>query len=161
MFTKVASFQSITDIVILDFSVILLPGMLISYYAIIYFSVNNFFPMFIFQWIRYSNALIYLSFGWEIGHPSSMYVTRGMERGHPKRREGYHAPCVRTHLHYLFPCFSHMVSFFICRNLVIFFNIYVRFRLKQPYGRNSYSKCVHMLTMETGGWKIGPKIRTY
>ena len=34
---------------------------------------------------------------------------------------------------------------------VIFFNIYVQFRLKQLYGRNSYSKCVHMLTMETGG----------
>ena len=61
----------------------------------------------------------YLSFVWEIGHPSSMYVTREMERGHPKRREGYHAPCVRTHLHYLFPCFSHMVSFFICRNLIL------------------------------------------
>ena len=46
-----------------------------------------------------------------------MYVTRGMERGHPKRGEGYHALCLRTHLHYLFSCFCHMVSCFICRNL--------------------------------------------
>ena len=51
-----------------------------------------------------------------------MYVTRGMERGHPKclqmrtGGEGYHASCVRTHLH-LFSCFCLMVSCFICRDL--------------------------------------------
>ena len=59
----------------------------------------------------------YLSFGFEIGHPLSMYVTRGMEEGHPKclqmgtEGEGYHASCVRTHLHYLFSCFCLMVSY--------------------------------------------------
>ena len=42
-FTKVAPVQSITDIVLLGFSLILLPGMFISYYAIIYFFVKNFF----------------------------------------------------------------------------------------------------------------------
>ena len=53
-----------------------------------------------------------------------MYVTRGMERGHPKclqmrtGGEGYHASCVRTHLH-LFSCFCLMVSCFICRNLTL------------------------------------------
>ena len=46
-----------------------------------------------------------------------MYVTRGMEGAHPKGGEGYHTSCVRTHLHYLFSCFRHMVSCFICRNL--------------------------------------------
>ena len=46
-----------------------------------------------------------------------MYVTRGMEGGHPKEGEGYHASCVRMHLHDLFSCFCHMVSCFICRNL--------------------------------------------
>ena len=33
--------------------------------------------------------------------------------------EGYHASCVRTHLHYLFSCFCLMVSCFICRNLTL------------------------------------------
>ena len=49
-FAKVAPVQSITDIVLLSFSLILLPGIFISYYTIIYFFVNNFFiRMFIFQ----------------------------------------------------------------------------------------------------------------
>ena len=43
-----------------------------------------------------------------------MYVTRGMGKVHPKEGEWYHASCVRT---YLFSCFCHMVSCFICRNL--------------------------------------------
>ena len=37
-FTKVAPVQSITDILLLGFSLILLLGMFISYYTIIYFS---------------------------------------------------------------------------------------------------------------------------
>ena len=54
-----------------------------------------------------------------------MYVTRGMEGDHPKclqirtGGEGYHASCVRTHLHYLFSCFCLMVSCFIGRNLTL------------------------------------------
>ena len=42
-FTKVAPIQSITDIVLLGFSLILLSGMFISYYTTIYFFVNNFY----------------------------------------------------------------------------------------------------------------------
>ena len=42
-FTKVDPVQSITDITLLGFSLILLPGMLVSYYTIIYFFVNFFF----------------------------------------------------------------------------------------------------------------------
>ena len=34
-------------------------------------------------------------------------------------REGYHASCVRMHLHYLFSCFYHMVSCFISGNLIL------------------------------------------
>ena len=49
-FTKVAPGQSITDIVLFGLSLILLPGMFISYYTIIYFFVNKFFfRMFSFQ----------------------------------------------------------------------------------------------------------------
>ena len=42
-FTKVGPVQSITDIVLLSFSLKLLPRMFILYYTIIYFFVNNFF----------------------------------------------------------------------------------------------------------------------
>ena len=121
-FTKVVPVQSITAIVPMALSLILLPGTFISYYTIIYFFVKNFFSN-VYISVNTIFECSYLSFGWEIGHPLSMYVTRGMERGHPKclqmrtGGEGYHASCVRTHLHYLFSCFCHMVSCFICRNL--------------------------------------------
>ena len=42
-FTKVAPVQSITESVILGFLLILLPGMFISYYTMIYFFEKNFF----------------------------------------------------------------------------------------------------------------------
>ena len=70
-FTKVAPVQSITDIVILGFSLLLLPGMFISCYTIIYFFVNNFFfeclyfseydiPMFLFVfWWRNRPSIKY------------------------------------------------------------------------------------------------------
>ena len=69
--------------------------------------------------------MFYLSFGREIGHPLSICGNRGMEGGHPKcvqvrtKGEGYHASLVRTHLYYLFLCFSLMVPCFICRNLIL------------------------------------------
>ena len=77
-FTKVALVQSITDIVLLGFSLILLPGMFISYYTIIYFFVKNFFSN-VYISVNTIFECSYLSFGWEIGHPLSMYVTRGIE----------------------------------------------------------------------------------
>ena len=119
-FTEVASVQSITDIVLLGFWLILLPGMFISSYTTIYFFVKNFFSngyISVYTIIECS----YLSFGWEIGHPLSMYVTRGIEGGQPKcvqvctGGEGYHASCVRN----LFSCFCLMVSCFICGNLTL------------------------------------------
>ena len=167
-FTKVVPVQSITDIILLGFSLILLPGMFISHYTIIYFFVNNFFSN-VYISVNTIFECSYLSFGWEIGHPLSIYVTRGMDGGHPKGGEGYHASCVRTHLYYLFPCFYHMVSCCICRNLhlrhvieYICATVFKIIFLQQPYGRKSYPKCVHILTREKGGWKIvEKKIRTY
>ena len=82
-FIKVVPVQSITDIVLMGFLLVLLSEMFISYYTIIYFFVKNFF----------SNVCIsvnkifecsYLSFGWEIDHPLSMSLTRVMEGVHPK-----------------------------------------------------------------------------
>ena len=128
--------------------------MFISHYTIIYFFVNNFFSN-VYISVNTIFECSYLSFGWEIGHPLSIYVTRGMDGGHPKGGEGYHASCVRTHLYYLFPCFCHMVSCFICRNLhlrhviqYICAIVFKRIFLQQPYGRKSYPKCVHILARE-------------
>ena len=110
-------------IVLLGFSLILLPECFFilhyhlffrkEFFSNVYVSVNTIFEC------------SYLSLGWEIGHPLSMYVTRGMNAGHPKclqmrkEGEGYHASCVRTYLHYLFSCFCLMVSCCICRNLTL------------------------------------------
>ena len=82
-FTKVAPVQSITDIVLLGFSLILLPGMFISYYTIIYFFVKNFFSN-VYISVNTIFECSYLFFGWEIGHPLSTYATGGMERGSSK-----------------------------------------------------------------------------
>ena len=58
-FTKETPAQSITDIVLLGFWLMLLPAMFISSYTTICFFVKIFFfRMFIFQWIRYSNVPI-------------------------------------------------------------------------------------------------------
>ena len=108
----------------MGFSLILLPGMFISYYTIIYFFVKNFFSN-VYISVNTIFECSYLSFGWEIGHPLSMYVTRRIEWGHPKclkmrtGGEGYQASRVRTQLHYLFLYFCLMVSCFICRNLTL------------------------------------------
>ena len=144
-FTKVVPVQSITDIILLGFSLILLPGMFISHYTIIYFFVNNFFSN-VYISVNTIFECSYLSFGWEIGHPLSMYVTRGMERGHPKclqmrtGGEGYHASCVRTYLHYLFSCSCLMVSCFIRRNLTL-----PSFK-KSVFVRNGYNFCCNEIS---------------
>ena len=117
----------------MGFSLILLPGMFISYYTIIYFFVKNFFSN-VYISVNTIFECSYLSFGWEIGHQLSVYVTRGMERDHSKYLqmraggEGYHASCVHTYLHYLFSCFRLMVYCFICRNLTwpLFKGVFVR-----------------------------------
>ena len=77
-FTKVAPVQSITDIALLGFWLILLPGMFISYSTITYFFVKNIFSN-VYISVNTIFECSYLSFGWQIGHPLSMYVTRWME----------------------------------------------------------------------------------
>ena len=82
-----------------------------------------------------------------------MYITKGMEGGQPKclqmRTEGeeYHASCVRTHLHYLFSCFSLMVSYrnklpfqyvyFFSRVLCIYIILYKGCHVLYVFGLNS------------------------
>ena len=61
-FTKVGPVQSITDIVLLSFSLKLLPRMFILYYTIIYFFVKNFF-LNVFISVKTIFKYSYLSFG--------------------------------------------------------------------------------------------------
>ena len=127
-FTKVAPVQNITDIVLLGFSLIPLPGVFIYYYTIIYFFVKNFFSN-IYISVNTIFGCSYLSFGWKLGHPLSMYVTRGMGEGSSNgsskmfseayRGNGLHVSYVRTHLHYHFSCFCRIVSCFICKSLTL------------------------------------------
>ena len=113
--TKVAPAQSITNIVLLVFLLI----MFISSYTTIYFFVKNYFSRISANTIF---ACSYLSFGWEIGHPLRTWLE---EWSDPRcvqvhtEGEGYHASCVNLHLHYLFLCFCLMVSCFICRILTL------------------------------------------
>ena len=60
-FKKVAAVQSITDIVLLGFWLILPPWLFISFYTSIYFFVNNFF-----QWLYFGQ--------YDIGMFSSEYL---------------------------------------------------------------------------------------
>ena len=123
-FTKVAPVQSITDVVLLGFWLILLPGMFISSYTTIYFFVKNFF----FECLYFSeyDIRMFLFVFWLRNRPFIKYVRNlGNGEGHPKcvqvctGWEEYHASCVRTHLHYLFSFFCLVVSCFICRNLTL------------------------------------------
>ena len=77
-FTKVAPIQSITGILLLDFSLMLLSWMFqifISSDTNIYFFIKNlFFRMLIFQWTRHSNVFI-CYFGSERDHQLRPYAT--------------------------------------------------------------------------------------
>ena len=59
----------------MGFSLMLLPGMFISYYTIIHFFIKNFFSN-VYISVNTIFECSYLSFGWEISHPLSIYVTR-------------------------------------------------------------------------------------
>ena len=73
----------VTDTVILGFWLIILPWMFISSYTTIYFFIKIFFSN-VYISVNLIFKCSYLLFGWEIGHPLSMYATGGMEEGHPK-----------------------------------------------------------------------------
>ena len=99
--------------------------MFISSYTTItiLFLAKNFFSSNVYISVNTIFECSYLSFSSEKDHPLSMYVTRGMKGSKMGtgvyRGEGYHASCVRTHLHYLFLYFCLMVSCFICRILTL------------------------------------------
>ena len=91
-FTKVAPVQSITDIVLLGFWLILLPWMFILSYTTIYFFVRNFLfeflyfseydiPMFLFvYWLRNRLSIKYLR-NWGNGEGSSRMCTDAYRGG--------------------------------------------------------------------------------
>ena len=135
--------QSITDIVLLGFSLILLPGIFISYYTIIYFFVILFLNIYIsgisvITIVEWS----YLYFGWEIGHPFWRYVTRRMEGVNQKGERGITLHVyVRTYtisFHvFVIWCLVLFVEIRIC---IILFNTYVRLYLKGFFGTTLQQK---------------------
>ena len=81
LFTKTALVLRITDIVLLDFWLLLLPWMFISSYTTIYFSVKKlFYLMFLSQWMRYSNVFVCF-FIENRGHQLSTYAAGGTMGG--------------------------------------------------------------------------------
>ena len=106
-FAKVAPVQSITDIVLLDFWLMLLSWIIFSSYTIIYFFVKNFF----FFWSSYVSEYDIRNVFLLRKEPSIKYIRNWWGMGdHPKcvqLRTGWRArqaSCVRAHLHYLFSC---------------------------------------------------------
>ena len=84
-FTKVALVQSITNIVLLDFWLILLSWMFISSYTTIYFFVKKFIFSNIYISVNTIFECLYMFFGWERVHQISAYTTGGeIREGHPK-----------------------------------------------------------------------------
>ena len=120
---EVAPVQIIAEIVLLGFSLILLPGMFILYYTIIYFFVKIFFyeclyfseydiRMFLFVfWLRNRPSFKYVRNKGNGGGSFKMFTDKYMGRGISR------VMCMYAFLHYLFSCFCLMVSCFICRNL--------------------------------------------
>ena len=76
--TKVAPIQSITDIVLLGFWLILFSWMFISSCTTIYFFVNIFFCN-VYISVNTIFECSYLFYVWELGHPLSTWATGGME----------------------------------------------------------------------------------
>ena len=83
-FINVALVQSITNLVLLGFWLMLLPWLFILSCTTIYFFIKNFFST---VYISVNTILecSYLCFGWEIRYPLSTYTTRGIKGvGHLK-----------------------------------------------------------------------------
>ena len=130
--------------------------MFISYKTIVYFFVNNFFSN-VYILVNTIFKSPYLSFGREIVHTLSMYVTRGMEGIIHKRKGVSHFMCTYAYTLFLFMFLSHGILFslqqfaFVSYCSIHICNCVEKNFLEQPYGRNSYSECVHLLTKERVG----------
>ena len=84
-FRKVAPVQSITDIVLLDFCLVLPSWMFISFYTTIYFFVKKFIFSNVCIFMNTIFESLYIFFGWEREHQLSTYATGGGGMGsHPK-----------------------------------------------------------------------------
>ena len=118
--TKVAPVQSVTDIVLLNFWLMLLSWMSISSYTTIYFFEKKFNFLNVYISVNTIFECRYMFFGWERSHQLSTYAPGGKD---PKCLHVY----VRTYIFSCFrPQFSPIVSCFICRNLTFKFNAFLR-----------------------------------
>ena len=102
-FTKVAPVQSITDIILFDFWLMLLSWMFISSYTAIYFFVKKFIFSNAYISVNTIVECLYMSFGWERGHQLSTHATDGgmgvIQNACNCQERGCHDSCVRTHWH--------------------------------------------------------------
>ena len=118
-FTKVAPVKSITDIVLLSFWLILLPGMFISSDTTIYFFVKNFF----FECFYFSeyNIRMFLFVFWLKNRPSIKYVrnkgnggrSSKMCTGAYRRREVSRLMCTSALTLSIFMFLSYGVLFYL------------------------------------------------
>ena len=73
-FRKVAPVQSITDIVLLDFWLVLPSWMFISFYTTIYFFVKKFIFSNVYIFVNAIFESLYIFFGWEREHQLSTCI---------------------------------------------------------------------------------------
>ena len=103
-FTKVAPIQNITDIVLLDFWLMLVSWMFVSPYTTTYFSVKKFIFSNVYISVNTVFECLYMVFGWERGHQLCTYAAVEGMGGSFKlctvadRVMGCHASCVCTNI---------------------------------------------------------------
>ena len=124
-FTKVASVQSITDIALLDFWLMLLSWMFFSSYTSIYFLVKTFIFPNVYISVNAIFECLYMFLGWERGHLLGMYTTAGgwgviqnvyssVQRDGVSRLMCTCASALSLSMFWQHLCY--IVSCFICRN---------------------------------------------
>ena len=133
---------------LLGFSLILLPGMFISCYTIIYCFVKNFFSN-VYISVNRMFKCSYLSFDWEIGHPLNMYITRGMEGVSFKMFTDAHRGkgvsrfmCTNalTLSLFMFLSYSVFLSYGFCLMVFVFFYFTFLFRTKVSQNGFNFSQ---------------------
>ena len=100
-FTKVAPAQSITDIVLFDFWLMLFSWKFTSSYTTIYFFVKAFIYLNVYISVNTIFECLYMFFGWERGHQLNIWTQLvGKSKTHTAAYKGKRclASCLRTSL---------------------------------------------------------------
>ena len=137
LFTKVAPVESITDIVLLDFWLMLLSWMFISSYTTILSALLNVYFILHYHFIFFSGYDIRMSLYdfWLINGPSIKYVHNWREVSSKMWTVAYrgrrcHVRTCTVSFHFL--ALSYIVTCFICRNLTLTFFVKKGCVLQKP-----------------------------